>query len=97
MTLALTKREAQLLTKLTEGHSLESAAAALEMNYQVAKNHLRSARTKNQTNTFGLVAQMALRIAQRGASGVTPRPAPGGGALAGAAAVDSRPAGLRRE
>lgn len=58
--LELTKSEARLLTLLADGHSPTSAAHVLEISYQVVKNRLRDARMKNRTNTYGLVARMAV-------------------------------------
>lgn len=58
----LTKRQRQIVTLLVEGHSIVSAAASLGITEQVAKNHLRFARLRLGTNTYGLVGKVAVEM-----------------------------------
>ena len=58
--LYLKSREREIVRLLGAGHSVGSAAAALEMGVQVAKNHLQRARDRNRMNSYELVARVAV-------------------------------------
>ena len=65
MPLNVTPRQEQLVRLLTEGHSIESAAATLGITHMTAKNYLQTARDRTGMNNFEMVAKLAVQDFQQ--------------------------------
>jgi DNA-binding CsgD family transcriptional regulator/PAS domain-containing protein len=58
----LTPKEAALATALADGHTLEQAAARLEMRYETARTHLRRIMSKTQTSRQAELVRLLERL-----------------------------------